>query len=161
MPKPKLGKKKILVIDDEADLCTLVKENLEQTGKFWVVILTNPLEAEAICRKENPDAILLDVVMPERKGTEVVAALKKDEDLQRIPVIIMSGLGEMVYQKKENKWKWLPNKPIVFKRGQVVHEDVPWRAADAYGAENYIAKPFTTQELILAIEETFSEKGID
>lgn len=148
-------KKKILVIDDDEDLCLLIKDDLEETGKFVVITLTSPINAENVCKKEDPDLILLDIVMPERKGSDVAVALKADPLTQNIPIIIMSGLGELVYQKKEQKWLWLPNRPIVFKRGEVIHERIPERAADAYGVENYIAKPFTTQELLKKIDDIF------
>jgi len=44
----------------------------------------------------------------------------------------MSGLGEMVYIKDIDKWRWLPNTPIVHERGKVVEERYPWKAAEAY-----------------------------
>jgi len=45
---------KILIIDDEQDLCTMVKDNLEDTGEFEVATLTKPEEAEDAIRRENP-----------------------------------------------------------------------------------------------------------
>lgn len=145
--------RKILVIDDEEDLCLIIKENLENTGAFIVVTATNPSDAEKICESENPNVILLDIVMPERNGTEIIKSLKNNPSFQKIPIVVMSGLGELVYKKNERKWKWLPNRPVVFRRGEVVHERIPRLAADAYGVEGYIAKPFTTTELLSTIND--------
>jgi len=143
-----MEKKRILVIDDEEDLCFLIKENLEQTGKFDVITLSNALEAERTVEIEMPDLVLLDVVMPGKKGSDIATALKNNPVTQRIPIIIMSGLGEMVYYKNLKRWKWLPNRPIVFKRGEVIHESLPEHAAEAYGVDDYIAKPFSTGQLL-------------
>lgn len=144
-------KKKVVVIDDEEDLCFLVKENLEATGEFEVIAVTDPLTAETVCKQHKPALVLLDVVMPTRKGSDVAKALKKDPLTKSIPIIIMSGLGEMVYFKDKAKWDWLPNRPIVRQRGEVIDEKVPRRAAEAYGVDAYISKPFATPDLVETI----------
>lgn len=148
-----IEKKKIIIIDDEADLAALIKDNLEQTGRFEAIAIHDALQAERICREQNPDVILMDIVMPGRKGTDIARALKDDPSTKHIPIVIMSGLGELVYRKKDKGWQWLPNRAIVFSRGEVVHERIPERAAEAYGVDYYIAKPFKTNELIRAIDE--------
>lgn len=152
-------KKKILIIDDEEDLCLLLKNNLEDTGKFEVVTLTEPLKAEEVCRDARPDIILLDVVMPMRKGGDVAKALRDDPRTRRIPIIIMSGLGEMVYMRKRDEWQWLPNRKIVHQRGEVVREHNSERAAQAYGVNDYIAKPFITSALLAVIDDVMQRKA--
>ncbi|MFH1767661.1 MAG: response regulator [Candidatus Omnitrophota bacterium] len=147
------GKIKIVVIDDERDICLLIKENLEITGRFAVITTSSPLEAEQLCQQEQPDLILMDVVMPNRKGSDIVESLKKDPGTKRIPIIIMSGLGEMVYFKDKDKWSWLPNMPIVKERGEIIHEFNPNIAAQAYGVRAYIDKPFGAKRLIELIDE--------
>lgn len=151
-------KKKILIIDDEEDLCLLLKGNLENTGKFEVITISDPQKTEMACKAINPDLILLDVVMPVRKGGDVVQALRSDPITQNIPIIIMSGLGEMVYLKKRDEWKWLPNRPIVHQRGEIVREHRHERAAAAYGVDDYITKPFVTKELLKVIENVFRRR---
>ncbi|MFA5060336.1 MAG: response regulator [Candidatus Omnitrophota bacterium] len=151
---------KIALIDDEADLGFLVKSNLEETGKFSVSTLSESEKAEEFCKSENPDIILMDIVMPKRNGVEVASLLKKDPDTAKIPIILVSGLGEMVYQKKQNKWSWMPNRPVVQNRGNIVREKDPDRAMAIYGVDGYLSKPFNTETLVALIEETLAKKKL-
>ena len=148
---------RILVVDDEVDLCLLIKENLELTGEFFVTTVTDPLEVENALKESVPELILMDVVMPKRKGSEIAQALKGNERTQNIPIIIMSGLGEMVYFKSKNKWLWLPNRPVALERGESIHERIPRIAAGEYGVDGYIEKPFATPDLIRLIQETLRD----
>ncbi len=152
-------KKKIIMIDDEVDLCLLVKSNLEDTGEFTVITISDPEGAAAVCRREVPDLILLDIVMPKIQGVEIVRMLKRFEETKKIPIIVISGLGEIVYFKKQGKWKWLPNRPVVINRGEIIHERDPQKAATAYGVESYITKPFTTEGLFEVIREVLRNKA--
>lgn len=147
---------KIVMIDDEPDLCTVVKENLEETGRFTVAALSDPLQAEEFIRMNTPDVILLDVVMPQREGPDIVRALKKDPELKRIPVIIVSGKGEMVYNKKKEEFKWLPNSPLVKSRGDLPDIKGAEALAEFYGVADYLSKPFTTDILIQVLEDVLS-----
>ena len=151
------GRIKIVMIDDEADLCDLVKSNLEETGRFIVVTTTRPQETLPICLREKPDLILLDIVMPDIKGPELTKQLKDHKETAHIPIIVISGLGEMVYSKKKDKWLWLPNRTIVLTRGKIIKEKDPERAAQAYGVEGYLTKPFTTETLLDVIEEVLTK----
>ncbi len=150
-------KKKILMIDDESDLCYLVKTNLEETGRFIVETTTDPDLAVSLGRQISPDVILLDIVMPKVNGLEVANSLKKDPDTVQIPIIAISGLGEMVYLRKKDKWSWLPNRPVALNRGELAQERDPQRAAAIYGVDGYIAKPFKTEVLIKVIEEALKK----
>ena len=145
-----MSKHKILVVDDEADICSLVSDILSATGEFDVVITNDPVKVEEICFSEKPDLILMDVVMPVRRGPEVAKALKSDSKTSDIPIVIMSGLGEMVYLKDKKKWDWLPNRPIVKQRGDVISD--PHDAVSGYGVEGYIEKPFNSANLIREIK---------
>jgi CheY-like chemotaxis protein len=144
---------KIVVIDDEEDLCLVVKENLEETGKFLVETLSDPMKAEEFIRAQKPDVILLDVVMPQREGPDVMAALKRDPELKAIPVIIVSGKGEMVYNKKKDEFKWMPNSKLVQNRGQLPDVKGAEALAEAYQAVDYVSKPFTTEILVTVLED--------
>ena len=136
----------MLIVDDEEDICMLVKDSLESTGDFEASYTIDPFLVEEQCRKFRPDLIVIDVVMPKRKGSEVVQALKSDSKFSDIPIIIMSGLGEMVYFKGKEKWSWLPNRPVALERGEI--ETDSHKAAEAYGVEEYIEKPFSAEFLI-------------
>jgi len=152
-------KRKVLMIDDEPDLCIMVKTNLESTGEFEVVTSTDPTLAEQICAQEKPDVILLDNVMPNRKGSEIVKAFKSDSTTKHIPIIVVSGKGEMVYSKKKDQFQWLPGNPVAKQRGEIIDEKNPQKAAQQYGAEDYVSKPFTTEVLVGVIKEVLEKYG--
>ncbi len=147
------GKKKVVMIDDEEDLCFVVKSNLEDNGEFEVVTTSNPNEAEDVIRREKPDVVLLDVVMPERPGQEIVAALRNDKELKKTPIIMVSGKGEMIFDKKKNEFKWLPNNPAAQNRPDLPDAKGAEALAEAYNADDYISKPFNTELLVQVINE--------
>jgi len=150
-------KKKILIIDDEPDFCFLVKTNLEDTEEFEVVTSNNPEMAEDVIRNENPDLIILDNVMPKRQGSELVKDLKKNPDIHGIPIIMVSGRGEMVYIKGKDQFKWLPNSPVLKDRKDIVEGKNPETLSKAYGVDDYVAKPFSTEILIQVIHEVLEK----
>lgn len=145
---------KVVMVDDEEELCMMVQANLEDTARYEVVYSSNPLAAVELIRKEKPTIVLLDLVMPKMKGTEIVKQLRTSADTKNIPIIIASGMGEMVYYKKKDSWKWLPNRDIVKERGNIVKEKNPERASEIYGVENFVGKPYATQTLDEVITET-------
>ena len=81
--------RKILIIDDEFPVGYLIKINLEAEGYEAVLALSGE-EALEKARGSPPDLITLDVLMPEMDGFEVLKALKRDEDLNSIPVMMIS-----------------------------------------------------------------------
>ena len=85
-------KGRILLVDDELDLVKLVRKRLETEG-FEVSVALTGKEALARAPVEQPDAIVLDIMLPEMSGLEVCAKLKNDERAKRIPVIIYTGKG--------------------------------------------------------------------
>ena len=76
---------KLLMVDDEKDLTMIMKSNLEFSGKFEVVASNDPLKVEELVINEKPDVILLDVVMPQRKGQRCRAGLKTESEHERYP----------------------------------------------------------------------------
>ena len=148
--------KKILIVDDEEDVLSLVKRALERTGQYQVVATASPKDVFGLCQREEPDLILLDIVMPDLKGTEVLKILKADKKTRTIPVVITSGLGEMVYNQKRDKWKWNPNQQIIADRGEVIKEKNADRAAAAYGVDDYLHKPFSQETLRQVVEDVLS-----
>ncbi len=64
--------KKILVIDDEEDFCYFVKQNLEAISNYKVITASKGKKGIQIARKEKPDLILLDIMMPGMDGFEVL-----------------------------------------------------------------------------------------
>jgi len=125
------------------------------------VTQTDPQQAENTIRQEKPDVVLMDVVMPGRKGTEVVAALKKDPETKKIPIIMVSGKGEMVFNKGKDEFKWVPNSKIVKDRGELPDARGAEALAEAYHVNDYVSKPFTTDLLAQVIEDVLkaTKKG--
>jgi len=147
---------KVFMIDDEVDLCTVVKENLEATGQFTVVGHNKPETAEEAVKRESPDVILLDIVMPGRSGIDVMNGLKRDPLTKKIPVIVVSGKGEMVFNKRKNEFQWIPHSKIVQSRGDLPSVKGADALAGAYGAAEYVSKPFSTELLIQVIQDVMA-----
>ena len=89
-----MSKKRILVIDDEKDLAQLVKLNLEETGLYEVITASSGGRGLKKAEKENPDLIILDVVMPGKNGFEVLRELRKKPGVKWQPVIMLTTKGE-------------------------------------------------------------------
>jgi two-component system alkaline phosphatase synthesis response regulator PhoP len=87
-----MGKKKILIIDDEIDFSNLVKKNIEKTGEFEVIIAASGEEGIKLTREKKPDLILLDVVMPEIDGGDVASQIKNDKSIKDIPIIFLTAI---------------------------------------------------------------------
>src|SRR5688500_2890685 len=85
----------VLVVDDEADIRELVRLNLELDG-HTVILATNGLEALDYAVGEHPDAVVLDVMMPEMDGWETLAQMKSSVDpvIAHIPVIMLTARAD-------------------------------------------------------------------
>ena len=88
-----MDKKKILVVDDEADILEIVQYNLEK-GDFAVNTASNGIEAIEIAAEWNPDLILLDVMMPEMDGMETCMRLRSNADLENSVIAFLTARGE-------------------------------------------------------------------
>lgn len=84
--------KKILAIEDDAFLSGLVGGKLSEAG-FAVIAATTGKDGLAKIKTEHPDMILLDIMLPDMGGFEVLEKLKSDPETKHIPVIILSNLG--------------------------------------------------------------------
>lgn len=80
---------RVLIVDDEPDVLLLCRVNLEFEG-YEVDEASNGAEALARVRERQPDAILLDVMMPEMDGWQVLETLKADPELADIPVVMLT-----------------------------------------------------------------------
>jgi putative two-component system response regulator len=86
-------KQSILVVDDNLVNAMLMKELLERRG-YPTMAVQNAAAAEAEIRREAPDLILLDVVMPDKTGYELCRELKADSKTRLIPVVMITGLSD-------------------------------------------------------------------
>lgn len=99
-----MEKSRILIVDDEQDFLMMVRLNLEDTGKFEVMTLSNANEIIARLHSFKPNLILLDMVMPGIGGIEICDMLNSDPLGQTLPIIILSALDKdkdklMAYKK--------------------------------------------------------------
>ena len=86
-------KKKILIVDDVEDFVDLLKVKLQSWG-YDVVTAFDGLQGLEQSRKELPDVILLDIMMPKMNGFDMVQALKSDIAIQDIPVVMVSAKND-------------------------------------------------------------------
>ena len=109
-----VSKKTILIVDDEEDFCHFVKLNLEQTGKYEVLTANNGADGISIANRNQPDLILLDIIMPNMTGTQVAEVLRNDKATKNIPIIFVTAIvkrgevGAMDYQFGGNYFVFKP-----------------------------------------------------
>ncbi len=84
---------KILVIDDDPKLLELVKYILQREGYMLFFALTGE-QGIKVTKKEKPDLILMDIMLPKMDGLEAISKIKNDPSLKDIPIIILSALGQ-------------------------------------------------------------------
>jgi len=123
---------KILIVDDESLVVDMVQMQLEANG-YEVISANNGEEGLEKAKTENPDLIVLDIMMPGVDGLEVCRTLKNDAPYSKIPIIFLSAKAQA----------------DDFKAGKEVMADA------------YITKPFEAPVLIARIEELLSQKEED
>lgn len=129
-----IEKKKILLIDDEEDFCFFVRQNLEQTGEFEVITANRGEEGINLAREQEPDLILLDIVMPKMAGGDVAAALINDPKTKNIP--------------------------FVFLTAQVTQDEIGVESRREIGGHLFIAKPVNIEKLSSSIREILASRKI-
>ena len=91
------NKSPCLLIEDEEILINLLDRKLTQEG-YEVFLTRNGMEGLEKMREVKPDLILLDIIMPKMGGMEVMEEMQKDEELRKIPVLVISNSGQPVTQ---------------------------------------------------------------
>ncbi|MFH1956762.1 MAG: response regulator [Patescibacteria group bacterium] len=84
---------KILVIDDDVFFRKIYRDQLTKAG-FDFLEATNGVEGIHKIQNEHPDLILLDLMLPMKNGFEVLKEVKKNPELEKIPIMILSNLGQ-------------------------------------------------------------------
>jgi len=118
--------KKIALIEDDADLFALLKYNLEKEG-FAMVGAQTGKGAIDLCRKERPDLILLDIMLPDSDGLDICKGIRSHPELAHIPVIFLTARAS--------------------ETDRIVGLEL--------GANDYIVKPFFIRELVARIKIQF------
>lgn len=84
---------KIVLVEDEEILSKVLKEKLEDTGAKVTLVEDGAKAVDAI-KKNHPSIILLDLMLPNKSGFEILAELKADPSISNIPVMVLSNLGQ-------------------------------------------------------------------
>lgn len=124
-----MAKKKILVIDDEPSLLAIVSARLIHSG-FDVITAKSALEGLEAAKKQNPNLILLDIMMPEMDGFTVITKLKTMRQTRTIIIVMLTSKGDAESIQK----------------------------ALNLGAVDYIVKPFSPIVLVDKIKKVFVKK---
>jgi phosphate regulon transcriptional regulator PhoB len=117
-----MAKQKILIVEDDRDIVEMVEYNLKEEG-YTTVSALNGEDGVNSARRERPDLIILDIMLPVMDGFEVCRALKSEEATARIPIIVLSAKSQ--------------------ETDKVVGLEL--------GADDYVTKPFSPRELIARI----------
>jgi two-component system, OmpR family, response regulator VicR len=123
--------KLILCIEDEQEMIDLIRLILNRRG-FEVKGANGGKEGLEIIRKEHPDLVLLDLMMPEMDGWEVYQQMKADEATKNIPVIVVTAKAQSI------------DKVLGLHIAKV---------------DDYIAKPFSPQELLTSVDNVLGREG--
>ncbi len=141
--------KRILIVDDEPDAISYISSVLEDNG-YEYLSAENGEEGLELARKEKPDMILLDLIMPEKSGMLMFQELKKDPELGRIPVIVVSGASEALGVDLRN---FMIKQPL---RGR--QKVVETTGETQFTEPNaYVEKPVDPNELIKVIKENLED----
>lgn len=92
--------KRVLVVDDDPDIVAFVVTVLEENG-FTSIIAKNGEMGMTKTVEENPDLIILDILMPKQSGIKMYRELKSEESLKKIPVIILSGIAKRTFLRSQ------------------------------------------------------------
>ncbi|MBI2884830.1 MAG: response regulator [Candidatus Omnitrophica bacterium] len=120
-----MGKKRVLLVDDERSLTQILRYALESTGTYEVRALNRAASALAAARDFHPDVILLDVMMPDLDGGTLASQLEHDADLHRVPIVFLTAIAS---------------------RGEVAANH------GTIGGRMFLAKPIDLQELLACLE---------
>ncbi len=122
-------KAKILVVDDEPDVVTLLDFNLKAAG-MEVLVAGDGAEALHKARHSSPSLILLDLMLPEMDGLEVCKALRRDPETANIPILMLTAKAAEI--------------------DRVLGLEI--------GADDYVTKPFSPRELVLRIKKLLQRR---
>ena len=114
------GKRKVLLVDDDAELVDILTKVLDEDGRFEVRIAANGFDAGMMVKEYRPDLIVLDVMLPDINGKEVCHRVRADSTLEDVRILCISGMIE------EDKIQELR----------------------LSGADDFLHKPFDYEELI-------------
>ncbi len=125
------NKRKVVCVEDEPEIIDLIRLILGRKG-FDLIGATGGLEGLDAIRREKPDLVLLDLMMPDMDGWEVYQQMKADPDLKHIPVIVVTAKAQSI------------DKILGLHIAKV---------------DDYVTKPFGPQELLQSVERVLAAKA--
>ena len=123
-------RKKILIIDDDKRICSLLKLKLEKDGKYKVIFSREGMQGVVLAKKEKPDLIILDLVMEGIQGDEVAHMLSEEPLTKDIPIAFLSSL--ITEEDASTEGKFVSGRYLIPKTSSV--------DGVIKGIENYIEK---------------------
>jgi excisionase family DNA binding protein len=114
------GKRKVLLVDDDVELCELIGDVLKADGRFEVRVANNGFAAGMMVKEYRPDLVVLDVMLPDINGRDVCRLIRSDSAVRDVRIICISG---MIEQDKIDEIR-------------------------AAGANDFLRKPFDIERLI-------------
>ena len=114
------GKRKVLIVDDDAELVELITDALGRDGRFEIRSTSSGFDAGMMVKEYHPDLIVLDVMLPDINGKEVCQRVRGDKSMDDVRIICISG---MVEEDKVSELK-------------------------AAGANDFMHKPFEVERLV-------------
>jgi phosphate regulon transcriptional regulator PhoB len=120
----------VLVVEDEKDIVDLIRYNLSEAG-YRVVSAGDGQQALDLARRERPDLVVLDLMLPIMAGTEVARILRQDEKTRGIPILMLTARGS--------------------ETDRIVGFEL--------GADDYVVKPFSPRELVLRVHAILRREG--
>ncbi|MBC2712539.1 MAG: response regulator [Desulfosarcina sp.] len=125
--------KKVLVVDDDPDVRLFNSTVVEESG-YTPIEAANGEEGLKVIKKNPPDLVLLDVLMPKQSGIRLYRELKTDKALKGIPVIILSGVAKRTFLRSQKALTEFGDKPVP-------------------EPDNYLEKPVEPDELAREIKK--------
>ena len=115
--------KKILIIEDEKDIAELIKHYLEK-DKFETLLASDGEKGLELIRRQNPDVVILDLMLPKIDGIEVCKRIRSDSKVSGVPIIMLTAKGD--------------------ESDRIIGLEL--------GADDYVTKPFSPKELVARIK---------
>ena len=120
----------VLLIEDEPNIAEAIRFLLQRDG-WQVSTLAEGKGAEAFVANTRPDLVILDLMLPDRSGLEILAALRADPLTETLPVMMLTAKG----QGRDRE------------------------AAERAGADLFMAKPFSNAEIVAAVRSLMRDQG--
>src|SRR5277367_6253152 len=115
--------RRLLIVEDDKDIVELVRYNLEKEG-YSTNVAVDGLTALSTLKKSPPDLVILDLMLPKLPGLEVCREIRRDQALNRLPILMLTARGE--------------------EADRVVGLEM--------GADDYVTKPFSPRELVARVK---------